>query len=180
MEIAEAEQWVQDHHQWKPSKLMDEVKKQKWDPSVQGLVAFQPVLVRLSQDMGWTTALGNAFLAQQPDVMHAVQDMRKQAQARGTLKSTPQETVTTTDQGGQSAIDIEPANPDVWYAPDYNPAYVWGPPVYESIHLFFIPASTSVSIGARVLISDCTSAAGEGGDGVDGAGPRIGTAAESI
>ncbi len=130
MEIAEAEQWVQDHAKWKPSKLMDEAKKQHWDPSVQGLVAFPQVLTTLTQDMGWTTALGNAFLAQQSDVMQAVQRMRAEAQTRGTLKTNEQETVTTQTQGGQSAIDIEPANPDVWYVPTYNPAYVWGPPAY--------------------------------------------------
>ena len=130
MEIAEAEQWVRDHANWKPPKLMDEAKKQNWDPSVQGLVAFPDVLARLTQDMGWTTQLGNAFLAQQADVMQAVQRMRAQAEAKGVLHSTPQETVTTQAQGGQTAIDIEPANPNVWYVPNYNPAYVWGPPVW--------------------------------------------------
>src|SRR5579864_5050135 len=130
IEIAEAEQWVRDHPHWKPSKLMDEAKKQNWDPSVQGLVAFPEVLSRLSQDIAWTTALGNAFLAQQTEVMQAVQRMRAQAEARGTLRSTPQQTVTTENQNGQTAIDIEPANPDVWYVPEYNPVYVWGPPAY--------------------------------------------------
>lgn len=130
IEIAEAEQWLRDHPKWKPSKLMDEAKKQNWDPSVQGLVAFPDVLARLTQDTSWTTQLGNAFLAQQADVMQAVQRMRAQAQARGTLRSTPQETVTTQTQNGQTAIDIEPANPDEWYVPNYNPAYVWGPPAW--------------------------------------------------
>ena len=128
MEIAEAEQWVRDHPSWKPSKLMDRAKKENWDPSVQGLVAFPDVLARLTQSIGWTTQLGNAFLAQQADVMQAVQRMRAKAEAKGTLHSTPQETVTTQNQGGQSAMDIEPANPDVWYVPNYNPAYMWGPP----------------------------------------------------
>jgi hypothetical protein len=130
MEIAEASQWVRDHPQWKPSKLMDQAKKQNWDPSVQGLVAFPQVLTYLSQDMSWTTQLGNAFLAQQADVMQAVQRMRAQAEARGTLRSTPQQTVNNENQNGQPVIDIEPANPDVWYVPYYNPAYVWGPPVW--------------------------------------------------
>ena len=130
MEIVEAEQWAADHSKWKPSKLMDEAKKQNWDPSVQGLVAFPQVLARLSQDIAWTTALGNAFLANQADVMQAVQRMRAQAQARGKLQSTPQETVTTQNQGGQPVIDIEPANPNVWYVPNYNPVYVWGPPAF--------------------------------------------------
>ncbi len=127
IEIAEAEQWVKDHPHWKPSKLMDHAKKQNWDPSIQGLVAFPVVLAQLTRSVTWTTQLGNAFLAQQADVMQAVQRMRAQAEARGTLHSTPQETVTTQDQGGQTAISIEPANPDVWYVPNYNPAYVWGP-----------------------------------------------------
>lgn len=139
MEIAEAEQWVQDHKKWKPSKMMDEAKKEKWDPSVQGLVAFPQVLERLTQDMSWTTALGNAFLAQQADVMQAIQRMRAQAQARGTLHSTPQETVTTQSQNGRTVIDIEPGNPNVWYVPYYNPVYVWGPPVWGVYPPLFYP-----------------------------------------
>jgi hypothetical protein len=119
-EIAEAQQWVQDHPKWKPSKLMKEAKKQNWEPSIQGLVAFPQVLARLSQGVGWTTSLGNAVLAQEADVMQAVQRMRVEAHASGKLQSTPQETVTLENQGGQGAINIEPANPDIWYIPDYN------------------------------------------------------------
>ena len=130
MEIAEAEQWMRDHAGWKPSKLMDRAKKENWDGSVQGLVAFPDVLARLAQDINWTTQLGNAFLAQQADVMQAVQRMRAQAQARGTLRSSPQETVSTQYENGQPVITIEPANPDDWYVPNYNPVYVWGPPVW--------------------------------------------------
>lgn len=130
MEVAEAEQWTRDHAHWKPSKLMDKARKQPWDASVQGLVAFPQVLAQMTQDMNWTTQLGNAFLAQQADVMQAVQQMRAEAEAKGTLHSTPQETVTTEDQGGQQEIRIEPADPDVWYVPNYNPMYVWGPPVW--------------------------------------------------
>jgi hypothetical protein len=127
MEIAEAEQWVQDHRSWKPSKLVSKARKENWDPSVQALTAFPDVLGRLSQNIGWTTQLGNAFLAQQADVMQAVQHMRAAAQAKGTLRSGPQETVTTQNQGGQMAIEIEPANPDTWYVPNYNPMYAYGP-----------------------------------------------------
>lgn len=130
MEVAEAEQWLEDHHKWKPDKLMEEAKKQNWDPSVQGLVAFPQVLANMNHDMNWTTRLGNAFLAQQADVMQAVQRMRQQALAKGTLRSTPQETVSTQNENGQTVITIEPGNPNVWYVPNYNPAYVWGPPAW--------------------------------------------------
>jgi hypothetical protein len=139
IEIAEAQQWVRDHPKWKPSKLMDEAKKEHWDPSVQGLVAFPDVLTRLSQDIGWTTQLGNAFLAQQADVMQAVQRMRASAQTKGTLKSTPQEVVNTQQQNGQSAITIEPANPDIFYVPNYNPVFIWGPPVWGYYPPIFYP-----------------------------------------
>jgi len=130
VEIAEAEQWVMDHPHWRPTKLMDEAKKQHWDPSVQGLVAFPQVLARLGEDIGWTTQLGNAFLGQQAEVMQAVQRMRARAQSEGRLQSSPQETVTTQNRDGQSVIDIEPADQDMWYVPDYNPAYIWGPPTW--------------------------------------------------
>ena len=130
LEVAEADQWRRDHANWKPDKLMKEAKKQPWDPSVQSLVAFPDVVARLTQDMTWTTQLGNAFLAQQADVMQSVQRMRAQAMAKGKLQSTPQETVDTQTRNGQQVITIEPANPEVIYVPNYNPLYVWGPPVW--------------------------------------------------
>jgi hypothetical protein len=130
MEISEADQWMHQHQNWKPAKLMDEAKKQNWDPSVQGLVAFPQALDFLSENVSWTTQLGNAFLANQSEVMQAVQRMRAQAQQRGTLRTTPQDAVNEQNQNGQTVINIEPANPDVWYVPDYNPVYVWGPPVW--------------------------------------------------
>src|SRR5581483_5402933 len=110
-------------------QLIDAAKNQNWDPSVQALVAFPDVLSRLNQDIRWTTDLGNAFLAQQADVMNAVQRMRQRAQQAGKLQSNAQQTVNTETQDGQSAIDIEPANPQVVYVPVYDPAYIWGPPL---------------------------------------------------
>jgi hypothetical protein len=94
------------------------------------MVAFPDVLAMLNQDVQWTTALGDAFLAQQPDVMAAVQRMRSRAQANGKLATTPQQTVATETQNGQTAIEIAPADPQVIYVPQYDPAYVWGPPAW--------------------------------------------------
>jgi Protein of unknown function (DUF3300) len=130
IEVVEAQQWLQQNRNLKGQALMDAAKQQNWDPSVQALVAFPEVLTRLNQDIRWTTDLGNAFLAQQPDVMNAVQQLRAKAQANGKLQSTPQETVTTQTQNGQTAIDIVPPEPGVIYVPEYNPEWVWGPPLY--------------------------------------------------
>jgi hypothetical protein len=56
--------------------------------------------------------------------MDAVQVMRQKAQAAGNLKTTPQQRSRTQD----SAIDIEPADPDVVYVPAYDPWLVYGYP----------------------------------------------------
>src|SRR5580700_1436888 len=118
---------------------MDAARQQNWDASIQAMVAFPDVLAKLNQDVQWTTALGNVFLAQQSDVMAAVQRMRARAQANGRLSTTPQQTVTTETQGGQNAIDIAPVDPQVIYVPQYDPAYVWGPPAWGYYPPLFYP-----------------------------------------
>jgi hypothetical protein len=128
LEIVEAQQWLQRNGNLPGTQLMDAAKQQNWDPSVQAMVAFPDAMALLTRDVQWTTALGNAFLAQQADVMNAIQEMRARAQNNGRLVNTPQQTVTTQAQDGQSAIAIQPANPQVMYVPSYNPDYVWGPP----------------------------------------------------
>jgi len=129
LEIVEAQQWLKDNKRLKGQKLLDEARKQNWDPSVQALVVFPDVLTRLNQNVRWTTDLGNAFLAQQADVMSAVQRMRGKAQANGKLQSTPQLNVATDTQNGQSAITILPPDPQEVYIPYYDPAFIWGPPL---------------------------------------------------
>lgn len=130
LEIVEAQQWLTQNRGLQGQALMDAARQQNWDPSVQAMVAFPNVLATMNQDVQWTTALGNAFLAQQSDVMAAVQRMRGRAQANGKLNSTPQQTVTSQTQDGQTAINVTPTDPQVIYVPQYNPVYVWGPPVW--------------------------------------------------
>jgi hypothetical protein len=139
LEVVEAQQWIQRTAKLSGRKLMEEAQHQNWDPSVQALVAFPDVLARLNQDVRWTTDLGNAFLAQQADVMAAVQRLRARAQANGKLAPGPQDNVTTATQNGQSAIEIQPVNPEVVYVPVYNPVYVWGPPPFGYYPPLFYP-----------------------------------------
>ena len=128
LEIVEAQQWLQQNRSLQGPQLIEAAKQQNWDPSIQVLVAFPDAMALLSRDVRWTTDLGNAFLAQQADVMNAIQEMRARASNNGRLANTPQQIVTTETQGEQSAIQIQPANPQVIYPPVYDPAYVWGPP----------------------------------------------------
>ena len=130
LEIVEAAQWLNQNKNLQGQQLVDAAKQQNWDPSIQALVVFPDVLNRLNSDIRWTTDLGNAFLAQQTDVMNSVQRMREQARAAGKLNSNSQQTVNTQSQDGRTVIEIVPTNPDVVYVPQYNPWYVWGPPVW--------------------------------------------------
>jgi uncharacterized protein DUF3300 len=139
LEVVEANQWLQQNKALKGQALLDAARQQSWDASVQALVALPDVLTRLNQDVRWTTDLGNAFLAQQADVMAAVQRMRAKAQANGKLKSNKQIEVTEKSDNGQNAIVIEPADPQVIYVPTYNPEWVWGPPVWGVYPPLFYP-----------------------------------------
>lgn len=139
LELVEASQWLQQNTTLKGSALEDAARKQNWDPSIQALVVFPDVIQRLTQDIRWTTDLGNAFLAQQAELMAAVQRLRNRATANGKLTSNEQQTVTTQTQGDQSAVEIEPTNPQVVYVPYYNPEWVWGPPVWGYYPPLFYP-----------------------------------------
>ncbi len=130
LEIMQLQQWLQRNPGLKDKALADAVMKQPWDPSVQALAGLPDVVKRLADDIQWTADLGNAFLAQQSDVMDAVQRMRKRAQDKGTLKSSEQVKVETQVVEKKQVIVIEQSNPQVIYVPSYNPVVVWGPPVY--------------------------------------------------
>ena len=124
-QIVQADRWLQQHPELKGEQLAQKVDKQPWDPSVKALVEFPSVLANMDKNLSWTSSLGDAYINQQQDVMNAVQEMRRRAQAAGNLKSTPQQTVT---QQRQTVI-IEPANPEVVYVPAYDPWIVYGAPI---------------------------------------------------
>ena len=130
LEIVEAQRWLERNSSLTGDQLMEAARRENWDPSVQALVAFPDTLRLLANDIRWTADLGNAFLAQQADVMSAVQRMRARARANGKLTTTPQQVVTVDNQNGQEEIAIQPADPQVIYVPAYSPAYIWGPPAW--------------------------------------------------
>ena len=131
VEVIQLQQWVKKNPGLKDQALADAIAKQPWDPSIQGLAPFPDVVEKLAENIQWTSDLGNAFLAQQADVMAAVQRMRAKAQGTGTLKTSAQQKVETqTVEGGQQAIVIQPADPSVVYVPSYDPATVYGAPAY--------------------------------------------------
>src|SRR5215469_11375862 len=151
VEIIQLQQWLTKNPGLKDQALEDAVSKQPWDPSVKGLAGLPDVIKRLADDIQWTTDLGNAFLAQQKDVMDAVQRMRAKAEAKGNLTSNEQQTVQTKTVENQQVIVVEQANPQVVYVPSYNPTVVYGPPPYPYPPVYYPPppppGSLAISFG---------------------------------
>jgi hypothetical protein len=139
LEIIQLQQFLTKHPDLKDQALVDAVMKQDWDPTVQALAGLPEVVKRLADDIQWTTDLGNAFLAQQSDVMDAVQRMRKKAQDKGTLKSDDKLSVKKEITATKDVIVIEQANPQVVYVPSYDPTVVYGAPVYPYPPVYYPP-----------------------------------------
>ncbi len=103
------------------------------------MAAIPDVVKRLADDIQWTTDLGNAFLAQQSDVMDAVQRMRKKATDKGALAPNEQQKVETKVVEEKTVIVVESANPEVVYVPSYSPTVVYGA-AYLSVSADLLPA----------------------------------------
>ena len=157
IEVVEAYQWSQRNQGLSAAQAQQAVQSQPWDPSVQSLVQFPQILDRMYQGLDWTQDLGEAFMAQQADVMDAVQFLRQQAQAAGNLKTSSQQTVTQQD----SDIVIQPADPEVVYVPAYDPAEVYGtwapdewyyPPYVYAPWPGYYPGSRALAFGVGVAV----------------------------
>jgi hypothetical protein len=157
LEIIQLEQWMEKNKNLKDNALANAVQKQDWDPSVQAMAAFPDVAKRLADDIQWTTDLGNAFLAQESDVMDAVQRMRTKAESKGALKTSAQQKVETQTVEGKQVIVVQQANPDVVYVPSYDPAVVYGSPAYPYPPIYYPPpgyyaAGAAVAFGTGVAL----------------------------
>jgi uncharacterized membrane protein YgcG len=124
-QVAVADYWVQQNKNLTGSALMQAVDKQTWDPSVKALTQFPTVLDNLAKNLTWTSSLGEAYHNQQAEVMTAIQTLRAQAQAKGTLKTSSQ--ITVVQQSPQTIV-IQPTNPQIVYVPQYNPTIVYATP----------------------------------------------------
>jgi hypothetical protein len=135
LEVVEADRWLQSpsNAALKGDQLTAALQQRRWDPSIKSLVSFPQLLRMMDTNLQWTEQLGDAFLAQQADVMDAIQRLRERAQANGALASTPQQTVSTEDQ----EVMIEPTNPDVVYLPAYNPWCIYGAWPYPDYPPFY-------------------------------------------
>ena len=156
LELVQLQQYLDKTAGFLSEKAVTEaVQKEDWDPSVQAMAVLPGVVKRLAENIKWTTDLGNAFLAQQADVMDAVQRMRTKAKDAGKLQSNEQMKVETKEVESKTYVVIEQASPEVVYVPSYDPMFVWGamyypyPPFYGGYYGgAAIWYGTGIAIGA--------------------------------
>ncbi len=122
VEVVEAARWSRRNPGLDGDRAVRAAERMDWDPSVRSLVAFPQILTLMDEKLDWTERLGDAFVAQQADVMDTIQYLRHKAYQAGNLGSTGQLRV---DRQGQ-AIVIELVNPELIYVPYYNPTVVYG------------------------------------------------------
>ena len=147
LEVVQAERWLQQHKDLKGDALKAAVDKQTWDDSVKSLVATPTVIDMMSSKIDWTQKLGNAVIAQQADVMDAIQRLRAKAEANDKLKTTKEQTVTVTQNEGKRVIAIAPADPNTMYVPYYDPAVVYGPWPYPDYPPYYWPPPAYIAAG---------------------------------
>jgi hypothetical protein len=138
LEVVEAERWMRQNSGLKGDALDNALQEKTWDPSIKSLCHVPDVLFAMSDKLDQTRKLGDAYLAQQDDVMATIQDLRRRAEEQGNLKTTKEQTVTVEDQN----IVIEPADPQVVYVPAYDPYYAYGPwwyPAYPPWYWYYPP-----------------------------------------
>jgi hypothetical protein len=140
LEVIQLQQWLDQNPGLKDHALQSAVEQQGWDASVQALAPMADVVKILSQNIKWTADLGNVFLAQQNDVMDAVQRMRVKAKTSGKLQSSQQQTVETQVVEQKEVIVIQPADPQVIYVPTYDPTWAFGDPYYPYPPMSYPPA----------------------------------------
>ena len=152
LEIVKANRWFRDprHAGLSGDELAAALESESWDPSVKALVNVPQILMMMDANLDWTEELGDAFVGQQAEVMDAIQRLRHQAAAAGTLWSNAQQSVSEEGQG----IAIEPTNPGYIYPPLYNPALVYGPwPSPEYPPLDIVPPDYGADFGLPFGIS---------------------------
>jgi len=151
-EVLDAGNWLLQNQNLTGDSLDAAAQKAGFGPATRALVQFPQVVDMMCQEIDWTRQLGSAFSSDQKGVLDAVQQLRAQAAQVGNLKTTPQQKVETKTENEKTVIEIQPANPQVVYVPQYNPEVIYTTPPPPPSPAPAAPASTegTVSTGAAV------------------------------
>ena len=147
LEVVQADRWLKERKNLKGDALKTEVEKQAWDDSVKALTSTADVLSMMSDKVDWTKNLGDAVLAQQPDVMDAIQRLRTKAYDNKKLVTTKQQKVSVQTQESKQVIVIESADPNTLYVPYYDPATVYGAWPYAAYPPYYFGYPSYIGAG---------------------------------
>ncbi|MFI5001067.1 MAG: DUF3300 domain-containing protein, partial [Reyranellales bacterium] len=151
LEVVEAARWSRANPALKGDAAVTAVANQNWDVSVKSLTAFPQVLAQMDEHLDWTQKLGDAMLAQQPDVADAVQRLRAEAAAAGNLGDNAQQRISYQGSGDDRVIIIEPADPAVIFVPYYNPVWAFGRWPYAAYPPFYYPPRPIYGYGSLLV-----------------------------
>jgi len=160
LEVVQADRWATANKKLKDDQLKAAADKQPWDASVKALVATPSVLTMMSTKLDWTQKLGDAFLAQQTDMMDAIQRLRAKAQANNKLSSTREQTVSVRQEQNRQVIAIEPTDPNTVYVPYYDPSVVYGQWPYADYPPYYFPDYYGGYVGVGLLATGLAFGAG--------------------
>lgn len=137
-----------------------------WQDPVKALLNYPEVVKKMSADLDWTVALGEAVVADQSAVLQAVQRFRRQTQSVGNLKTDDKQTVVVEKE----VIKIVPSNPEVIYVPQYNPTtvvvssptpvYTYAPAPYP---VYYYPYAPGAAFATGLIWGAAITAAWHGG-----------------
>jgi hypothetical protein len=127
-EVLDAGNWLLQNETLKGSELDAAAQSAGFGPAMRSLIQFPTVVDMMCQQIDWTRQLGSAFTSDQAGVLDAVQRLRAQAAQVGNLKSTPEQKVETKTVNEKVIVEVKPADPQVVYVPQYNPAVVYTTP----------------------------------------------------
>ncbi|MBI5556720.1 MAG: DUF3300 domain-containing protein [Deltaproteobacteria bacterium] len=144
IEVIEADRWRKQNPALQNEALDTALLDQDWDPSVKAVCHFPSILTLMSERISETTNIGNAFLAQETEVMAMVQELRARARQQGNLNTTAEQKVIVEKE----TIIIEPANPRVVYVPYYDPYIIYGPWWYPDYRPYYWgPPGVNLGLG---------------------------------
>ncbi len=132
---------------------------------MKSLLNYPDVVKKMSDDLDWTEALGEAVVANSSAVLDAVQSFRRRAQAAGNLKSDAKQMVVVEKE----VIKIVQADPQVIYVPQYQPStvvVVGSPPVayYPTPYpVYYYPYPPGAAIATGIIWGAALGAAWNGG-----------------
>jgi len=163
LEIVQAARFVSD------TNNLAKLDAQPWDDNVKAVARVPAVIKMMNDDLQWTMALGETFLAQDKDVLDMIQTLRGKAQKAGTLQTTPQQIIVVTNMIVQSTVEqrvvvvtntivqIQPVNPQVVYVPVYNPYTVYYPPptYVPNPYAPLITFGVGIAVGAAIAHNSC-------------------------